>query len=90
MVDSARTDCGMEVVRWIVAHRPTIGLIYLHSFNINAAFRMGTKLAKERLENNAPYRVWQCPFSATKLSEVAQSATERTESVGAAPPHIRD
>lgn len=35
-VDSSRKDCGMEVVRWIVANMPAIGEIVVHSMNTTA------------------------------------------------------
>lgn len=39
-VDSDREDCGMEVVRWVLAHRPSVRLFLLHSFNAPAARAM--------------------------------------------------
>lgn len=35
-VDSSRTDCGMEVVRWILIHRPAIQTLTVHSYNHEA------------------------------------------------------
>ena len=39
-VDSNRSDCGMEVVRWIEMHKPIIGKIIVHSSNPDAAHKM--------------------------------------------------
>ena len=39
-VDSSRQDCGMEVVRWIVENKPSIGTINVHSWNHKAADEM--------------------------------------------------
>ena len=38
--NSARVDCGMEVVRWIVSNRPVIPTINIHSWNEDAANNM--------------------------------------------------
>lgn len=45
-VDSAREDCGMEVVRWIVRNFPKIGSIVIHSWNTDAAPVMVEELMK--------------------------------------------
>lgn len=55
-VDSNREDCGMEVVRWIVANSPKILNIRIHSWNPPAADRMMDALAA------AGYRVWKEAF----------------------------
>lgn len=39
-VDSAREDCGMEVVRWLRKHQKPQGFILVHSFNMLASKRM--------------------------------------------------
>lgn len=39
-VDSSRQDCGMEVVRWISANKPTIGTVNVHSWNDGASEAM--------------------------------------------------
>lgn len=39
-VDSSRPDTGYEVVRWIVANRPRIGRVIVHSHNTPAGNRM--------------------------------------------------
>jgi len=39
-VNSSRPDCGMEVARWIVTNKPTIGKINVHSWNNDAADKM--------------------------------------------------
>jgi len=43
-VSSDRKDCGMEVVRWIVLHKPLIDYIVVHSANRPAAEEMKRKL----------------------------------------------
>jgi len=44
LVDSNRKDCGMEVVRWIVQHKPNIDQIVVHSWNSPAGNEMVAKL----------------------------------------------
>ena len=44
LVDSNREDCGMEVVRWIVEHKPNIEQIIIHSWNSPAGKEMVAKL----------------------------------------------
>lgn len=39
-VNSDRADCGMEVVRWIVANKPRVDSFLIHSHNDGAAFEM--------------------------------------------------
>lgn len=55
-VDSARPDCGMEVVRWIVANRPVIGRVVVHTVNRKASELMYEALA------GAGYDVVRAPF----------------------------
>lgn len=55
-VDSNRKDCGMEVVRWIVAHKPSIAEIVLHTANPFASRLMEAELRR------AGYVVWVSPF----------------------------
>ena len=55
-VDSDREDCGMEVVRWIVEHKPSISKIFCHSLNRDARIRMGMAL------DAAGYDVEVIPF----------------------------
>ena len=55
-VDSARTDCGMEVVRWMMTHHPKVGEIYVHTCNEYAGKTM-TSLLKY-----AGYTVHRVPF----------------------------
>ena len=43
-VDSSETNTGMEVVRWIVANKPKINVIVVHSLNRPAAGEMVFKL----------------------------------------------
>jgi len=54
--DSSRPDTGMEVVRWIVEHRPAIEIIVVHSMNGPAAIRMEQALI------GAGYRCRRIPF----------------------------
>ena len=56
-VDLARTDSGMEVARWMVAHRPEVKLIFVHSEDSIAAVAMTTALL------GAGYRVERRPYS---------------------------
>lgn len=55
-VDSNRADCGMEVVRWIVANRPEIDEIWVHTANKGAAGLMW------RVLTEAGYTVKVEPF----------------------------
>lgn len=61
MVDSRREDCGMEVVRWIVAKRPRISECVVHSHNTPAAAVMVQELKK------AGYYAVYAPFGDGKL-----------------------
>ena len=45
-VDSARSDCGFEVVRWIIENRPAIGEIIVHTINVTAGNLMTTALKR--------------------------------------------
>jgi hypothetical protein len=56
-VDSNREDCGMEVVRWIVANKPTIEQLVVHTHNVPAGQDMKTRLMA------AGYDVDYIPFS---------------------------
>jgi len=56
-VDTEREDCGMEVVRWIVANEPKIDKIIIHSYNSSAAYMM-----KNLLKDDG-YDVDYVPFS---------------------------
>ena len=40
MVDSNRTDCGMEVVRWMSEHPARVKFVVVHSYNHGAAEAM--------------------------------------------------
>jgi DNA-binding NarL/FixJ family response regulator len=44
MVSSDREDCGMEVVRWMVAKKPAAKVVVIHSLNYDAARNMASKL----------------------------------------------
>lgn len=39
-VDSSRPDCGMAVVRWAIANRPSVGEFVVHSLNTPAGHEM--------------------------------------------------
>lgn len=60
-VDSKREDCGMEVVRWMVANKPKVGQVVIHSFNPPAAAIMKQDLI------NAGYDAHYIPFGTGKL-----------------------
>jgi hypothetical protein len=55
-VDSSRTDCGMEVVRHLVATKPPIALVVVHSLNEAGATPMVDALRQ------AGYQVRPIPF----------------------------
>ena len=55
-VDSSEPETGMEVVRWIVANRPVIPSVIVHSLNEKAAERMVQALKE------AGYAVVREPF----------------------------
>ena len=44
--DSGRTDTGYEVVRWIIANRPTIGTVVVHTANTPAGQHMTADLVQ--------------------------------------------
>ncbi len=60
-VDSGREDCGMEVVRWMVANKPEIGEIIAHTCNEPAGKEMVAKL------RDAGYTARWVPFPALPL-----------------------
>ena len=43
---SKEENCGMEVVRWIVEHKPKIDHIVVHSWNVPASLRMASALSQ--------------------------------------------
>ena len=45
-VDSNRKDTGAEVVRWILANRPRIGRVVVHTWNTVAGPRMSEDLQR--------------------------------------------
>ena len=55
-VDSDRADCGMEVVRFALRHRVSVGLFVIHTANYFAALRM------EYLLRNNAYNVVREPY----------------------------
>jgi len=55
-VDSSREDCGMEVVRWIEEHQPSVKLFVVHTYNPGAAGVMVDALIRKG------YRVIRIPF----------------------------
>jgi hypothetical protein len=63
-VNSDEANCGMEVVRWIIAHQPKIGQVVIHSCNPPAAQRMEDALAA------AGYDVVRVPFPSLKLQAI--------------------
>lgn len=56
-VDSALEETGMEVVRWIVANRPKIKMVIVHSLHSEGAKRMCRTL------EDAGYIVARIPFA---------------------------
>lgn len=61
-VDSSLPNTGMEVVRWIVANKPAINQIIVHSLNHSAASRMVSHLKEQG------YNVEAIPFTALFLN----------------------
>ena len=55
-VDSNRPDTGMEVVRWMVQHRPVVSIVVVHTLNDEAAPVMVESL------RNAGYDAKWMPF----------------------------
>ncbi len=55
--NSADPDTGMEVVRWIIANRPKIDRIIVHTLNKSAGQQMASKL------HDAGYWVLWVPFA---------------------------
>jgi hypothetical protein len=55
-VDSSRSDCGMEVVRWIIENKPSIKQIIVHTANRGASDLMCKALRATE------YDVIQAPF----------------------------
>lgn len=72
-VDSAEKNTGMEVVRWIVANKPVINQIIVHSHNHPAGVQMTTELT------NAGYKTEYIPFLylRNKLIEVKEEQEEK-------------
>jgi hypothetical protein len=66
-VNSTREDCGMEVARWIIENRPSIGTIVCHSLNEPARKEMVHKLA------DADYKVFNIPFLNLFKSPIVES-----------------
>ncbi len=66
-VSSYREDCGMEVVRWIVANELIIGTIICHSLNEPARIEMVHKLA------DANYKVFNLPILHVYKSPIVES-----------------
>jgi hypothetical protein len=56
MVSTDEPNTGSEVVRWIVANKPSIGLVVVHSMNIAAAPGMVANLT------DAGYTACRIPF----------------------------
>src|SRR5687767_3523341 len=55
--EGSRTDCGMEVCRWIVQNRPRLRRIIVHTLNLPAAENMVWTL------QNSHYHVTYIPFT---------------------------
>lgn len=60
--ESSEKNCGMEVVRFLVANKRSVLKIYVHSMNAPAGQRMTTEL------KNAGYDVSYIPFINLGLS----------------------
>jgi hypothetical protein len=69
-VDSDNKNTGMEVVRWIVANKPKIGQIFVHSYNVGAAHVMAQDLSK------AGYAVVRAPFGHPLFDEINRKAAQ--------------
>lgn len=67
-VDSNRPDCGMEVVRWVVANRPKVRQFIIHSLNAPAAQAMEYSLAE------AGYDAIRIPFIRMPWDQVESAA----------------
>ncbi len=67
-VDSNRPDCGMEVVRWVVANRPNVKQFIIHSLNTPAAQSMEISLIE------AGYEAIRIPFIRMPWEQVAAAA----------------
>ncbi len=63
--DCSRHDVGMEVVRWITTHNPTIEHIIVHTYNAPAGDLMEASL------RDASYHVIRAPF-ALMMSAISQ------------------
>jgi len=68
-VDSKRPDCGMEIVRYLVAHQMDIRLIVVHTHNFRAAKRMSFDLME------AGYRVHRQEFGTPAFNAIASINT---------------
>ena len=66
-VDSDRPDTGMEVVRWVEAHRPPVARFVVHSFNGKAAEAMVARL------DEAGYAVTRAPFGGADFLEALEA-----------------
>ncbi len=77
-VDGSRPDTGMEVVRWIVKHKPTIGKVIIHSLNYPAAIAMHDAL------ESAGYQCDRVPFTAMfSPSAIPPAELRHTDGSGA-------
>jgi hypothetical protein len=66
-INEKRPDTGMEVVKWIIQNKPSIGFIVIHSCNAYAA-----KIMMEDL-NTAGYAATRVPFPVLKTIDIAKN-----------------
>jgi CheY-like chemotaxis protein len=64
-VGPSKEETGYEVAQWIAEHKPKIGRIIIHSFNVSAAILMEIVLKK------AGYKVKRRPFDYKIAGEIA-------------------
>lgn len=74
--DSDRTDCGMEVVRWIEKNKPTIQKVVCHSLNEKTRDEMVDRLTK------AGYDVKGIPFIYFDEAGIYKALIELREQYG--------
>jgi hypothetical protein len=75
-VESERPDTGMEVVRWVLVHRPRVGKFVVHTHNLPAGDEM------ERLLVEAGYDAIRIPFGWFDPAEFLGTPPEGGESDG--------
>ena len=67
LVDPARSDTGMAVIRWVEAHRPPVALFVVHSFNPETSGVMVERLRE------AGYEAQRAPFGSAAFLEVLEA-----------------